>query len=146
MEINIILFCQITVITVITYCQCTVFIQTICGTASLRWGLHLIGYLRTVILWAILIIVIIKLCLAFLRIQKDFSGNQTKVNLKANKLELSLLLNSLLRYSQPWASDFSISRYSWENTGRGTATFDRSDASMEVWRTSSKRVVPSWPA
>lgn len=45
-----------------------VWIQTICGTASLRRGLHLIGYLRAVILWAILLIIIIKFCPAFLMI------------------------------------------------------------------------------
>lgn len=65
---------------------------------------------------------------------------------KVKTLELRLLLNPFIPYSQSCASDFSISRYSCENTGRGTATFDRSDASMELWRISSKRVVPSWPA
>lgn len=40
----------------------------------------------------------------------------------------------------------SVSRYSCEKTGLGMTMFDRSDASMELWRTSSKRVVCSWPA
>ena len=42
-------------------CVC---LQTICGAASLRWGLHLIGYWRAVRLRSIFIILIIILCAA----------------------------------------------------------------------------------
>lgn len=40
----------------------------------------------------------------------------------------------------------SASRYSWEKMGLGTRLLDRSEASIELCKTSSNRVVFSCPA
>lgn len=118
-------------------------IQTLCGTASLRRGLHLIGYVRAGILWSILIIIIINFCTAFWGYAAQKRLHVSVELRQIWRFKLSLFSTLL---SPSWANDFSISRYSCENTGGGTATLDRRDASMELWRTSSKRVVRIWPA
>ncbi len=56
-----------------------VYVQTICGAASLRWGLHLIGYWGAVRLWAIFIILVIILrtaCWGHTQIPYKFIGEQ----------------------------------------------------------------------
>lgn len=147
-------------------CEC---VQTICGAASVRWGLHLIGYRGAVSLWAIFVVLIIILCTAFWRhahktcsfiVKYDRNCKRRAEELRGSYLNL---VHSISHQDSVWrcfqemrkegrlnppscANDCSVSRYSCEKTGLGITVFDLSDASMELWRTSSKRVVRSWPA
>lgn len=68
------------------WCLC-VCIQTVSGAASLRWGLHLVGYRRTIRLWAIFI------CLACLKHNQNlyiFSIKKCDRKIKTKETEIQL--------------------------------------------------------
>lgn len=94
-------------------------IQTLCGTASLRRGLHLIGYVRAGILWSVLII-IINFCAAFwgYAAQKRLHVSVELRQIWRWKFKLSLFSTPSLTILGQWLLNFQVQlrEYRWRHS------------------------------